>query len=133
MRLSEPLEASHRWRRGLTSRPSFEVYAKARVKYVLRSLMALLLILATLTLASLAHATDVDPGWGGLYDNGDFDDVILFITSAVGVADSQQPPDLGLGSPVGEHLLAEVPNVILFFRPRLDPSRAPPALPIQPL
>ena len=88
-----------------------------------RLLTVLLLLAATLMLAPLAQATTVDPNWGGLYDNGDFDDVILLITSAAGVVDSQPRADLGLGSPVAEHFVAEAPDGLPLFPPRVPHSR----------
>jgi hypothetical protein len=94
---------------------------------MIRLMTALLLLTATLTLAPLAQATTVDPNWGGFYDNGDFDDVILAITSDVGVVDCQPRPDPGLGSPVAEHLVADAPDGLPFFLPRVPHSRAPPA------
>ena len=97
-----------------------------------RLLTVLLLLAATLMLAPLAQATTVDPNWGGLYDNGDFDDVILLITSAAGVVDSQPRPDLGLGSPVAEHFVAEAPDGLPLFPPRVPHSRAPPDPLLQP-
>jgi hypothetical protein len=37
-------------------------------------------------LTPLAHATPADPTWiGGLYDDNDYDDVVLFVTGAVSV------------------------------------------------
>jgi hypothetical protein len=93
---------------------------------MIRLLTALLLLAATLTLAPLAQSTTVDPNWGGFYDDADFDDVILAITSAVGVVDSQRRPDPGFGSPVAEHRMAEAPDGLPFFPPRIPQSRAPP-------
>ena len=53
--------------------------------------VVLTLILATLT--PLAHATPPDPTWiGGLYDNADYDDVIILATSSTSLtADSPVP------------------------------------------
>jgi hypothetical protein len=93
---------------------------------MIRGLTALLLVTASLTLAPLAHATPVDPSWGGLYDDADFDDVILAITTAVGVVDSQPPPDPGLGAPVVQHHVAETPDIAPFTPPRVPHTRAPP-------
>jgi hypothetical protein len=59
-----------------------------------RPLFALLVVLALLPLYPLAFAAPIDPSYpGGLYDNGDLDDVIEFlcghaaaVTPAVGLA-----------------------------------------------
>jgi hypothetical protein len=48
-------------------------------------LVALSLIAAGLALGPVAYASPPDPSWiGGLYDNADFDDVVLFITGNLG-------------------------------------------------
>ncbi len=93
---------------------------------MVRWLTALLLLATSLTLAPLAQATTVDPNWSGFYDDADFDDVILAITSAVGVVDSQTRPDPGLGAPVVERHVAEAPDVLPFVPPRVQHTRAPP-------
>ena len=49
-------------------------------------IVACLLVLSILPLAPLAFASPIDPSFpGGLYDGGDFDDVIDVITCSVGV------------------------------------------------
>ena len=90
-------------------------------------LFVLSLITAVLALAPVAHASPPDQTWiAGLYDNADFDDVILFITSGLGAV---QPslmwsprvvaPVVGLVSP------ADTP-VQSLRRVASGPSRAPP-------
>jgi hypothetical protein len=71
------------------------VFLQANVSVMSRRLPILLLLAALLTLTPLAYATNVDPGWGGLYDDGDFDDVILCITGASAVVESQPLHDAG--------------------------------------
>ena len=54
-----------------------------------RLLLVALVLLPVATLAPLAEASPPDPTWiGGLYDNGDHDDVILAITSAAAILDA---------------------------------------------
>jgi hypothetical protein len=83
---------------------------------------------AMLVLATLAYASDVDPGWGGLYDDDDGDNVILFITiTMAGVEPAvltriDHPPIL-VGAVV-EHVPSDPVRVCL-SRPD---SRAPPSL-----
>jgi len=49
----------------------------------------LLLVVAMMSLAVLAYASPPDPDWiSGLWDNGDYDDIILLVTSGVGIVDS---------------------------------------------
>jgi len=91
--------------------------------------LAVLVVGAMMSLAVLAHASPPDPDWiGGFWDNGDYDDVVLLVTSGVGVADS--------------HSTDEAPPVVIVSalepapdenrlpaRPRLSsPTRAPPAV-----
>jgi hypothetical protein len=53
-----------------------------------RCLLVALLASALTVLLPLAHAAPPDPTWtGGLYDDGDYDDVVLAVTSAAGVAE----------------------------------------------
>jgi hypothetical protein len=48
-------------------------------------------------LTPLANASPVDPTWvAGLWDNGDFDDVIVFLTSDLHLLDSPEPPAVGV-------------------------------------
>jgi hypothetical protein len=49
---------------------------------ILHRLVGLSLVAAALTLAPAAYASPPDQSWTpGLYDNADFDDVVLLITS----------------------------------------------------
>src|SRR5262249_26278916 len=53
-------------------------------------LLCLGLVAAVVALAPAAHASPPDESWcGGLYDNADFDDVVLLITCNLGAV---QPP-----------------------------------------
>jgi hypothetical protein len=91
--------------------------------------LALLVVGAMMSLAVLAHASPPDPDWiGGFWDNGDYDDVVLLVTSGLGAVDSHSSDEarpLGL---VGA--LVSAPNENrLPARPRLSsPTRAPPAV-----
>jgi len=52
---------------------------------ILRRLVGLFLAAAILALAPAAHASPPDQSWiSGLYDNADFDDVVLLITGNLG-------------------------------------------------
>lgn len=47
-------------------------------------LLPVLLAVLVLTLTPLAHAEPPDQTWlGGLYDNGDYDDIVLLVLSTV--------------------------------------------------
>ena len=91
-----------------------------------RITLVLLLGLALLTLAALAHASPPDQTWlPGIYDDADFDDVIGLITSLSGA-----PPDADVA--ISSHgsitsALAFSPAGALFARPRRpDDARSPP-------
>jgi hypothetical protein len=90
--------------------------------------LAILVAAVMMSLVILAHASPPDPDWiGGFWDNGDYDDVVLLVTSGVGAAES--------------HLMAEARPVVLVSalvsapgenrlpaHPRSSaPTRAPPA------
>jgi hypothetical protein len=63
----------------------------------LRRSILLFVVVAMLSLAVLAYASPPDPAWiSGLWDNGDYDDIILLATSGVGIADSHA---IGAGQP----------------------------------
>src|SRR5712692_329723 len=50
---------------------------------------ALVLVGLMLTLTTMAYASPPDPSWvRGLYDDGDFDNVVGFITSAAGLVEA---------------------------------------------
>ena len=69
----------------------------------IRRPLILLLVGLMAALAPLAQASPPDQTWlAGLYDNADYDDVILSITSAVSVIESQASPDIGCGQLVVE-------------------------------
>ena|SRR5437879_5246921 len=64
-----------------------------------RASLAVLLLGILLTLPPCAHASPTDPTWiPGLYDDNDYDDVILFITGAVTAVDSHIADPIGLVS-----------------------------------
>src|SRR5712691_3722733 len=72
---------------------------------ILRRLVGLCLVAAILALAPAAHASPPDQTWiTGLYDNADFDDVILFITSSRGPVQ----PRLGWSPRVGDRVVGLV-------------------------
>ena len=94
---------------------------------ILHGLVVPSLVAAILALAPAAHASSPDQSWiAGLYDNADFDDVILFITSGLG--DAQ--PSL-LCSPRVVALVVGLVSPVDTAAPALSPpsparGRAPP-------
>ena len=90
--------------------------------------LAILVAAVMMSLAVLAHASPPDPDWiGGFWDDGDYDDVVLLVTSGVGAAESHLSAEArpvvlvsALVSAPGENRLAA--------HPRSSAStRAPPA------
>jgi hypothetical protein len=80
--------------------------------------LALLSVLTALT--PLAYASPPDPSWiGGLYDDDDFDDAVIFVTSAVSAVESRSPLDV---SPSWFY----VPGVIV-AEPQAPPAPAVPS------
>jgi len=54
---------------------------------ILRRLVGLCLVAAILTLTPVAHASPPDQTWiAGLYDDTDFDDIVLLISSNLGLS-----------------------------------------------
>jgi len=93
-----------------------------------RRFLILLVVGLTAALAPLAQATPPDQTWiAGVYDNADYDDIVLSITTALGVVESCMDRESGPIRPV----VAVLPQID--ERPRLVPelssnlTRAPPA------
>ena len=93
-----------------------------------RRFLVLLVISTIIALTPLAHASPPDQTWiAGLYDNADYDDIVLSITTALGVVESCMDRESGPIRPV----VAVLPQID--ERPRLVPelssnlTRAPPA------
>jgi hypothetical protein len=96
------------------------------VKY---RLLPVLLTVLVWTLTPVAHAGPPDQTWlSGLYDNGDYDDVVLLILSNVGAIESFSLRDGGRLTAVvaSPSLHDERPSQV----PRLSsaPPRAPPVV-----
>jgi hypothetical protein len=94
----------------------------------LRRSVALLVVGALLSLGALAHASPPDPDWlGGLWDNGDYDDIILLVTSGVGAADSHSTVDDARPIVIASRLASPPDGNRLPARPLFAaPTRAPP-------
>ena len=61
-----------------------------------RALLAVLLLSIVAALPPIAHAAPTDPVWiAGLYDDNDYDDVVLLIIGAVSAVDSQVVDPVG--------------------------------------
>src|SRR5262245_25858288 len=94
-----------------------------------RGAMAALLLSVLLTLPACAHATPTDPTWiAGLYDDSDYDDVILFIIGAVTAVDSQVADPNGLVTVSLGHIAPNRPRFVSARSVRSLSTRAPPYL-----
>jgi len=93
-----------------------------------RRLLIAILVTLMVGLAPLAEASPPDQTWlGGLYDDADYDNVVLRVTSAVGAVESQIVDDTGPFQTVAERPIPfdeSAPSAAV-----LSPnfSRAPPA------
>ena len=58
----------------------------------LRSSLLLVLVCVLVSVTPLAYTSPPDPSWiGGIYDDGDFDDVVVFIVSAAALGEPVVP------------------------------------------
>jgi hypothetical protein len=95
---------------------------------VARHLSIAILVTLVVGLAPLAEASPPDQTWlGGVYDDADYDNVVLSVTSAVGAVESQIVHDTGPFQTVAERPIPfdeSAPSAAV-----LSPnfSRAPPA------
>ncbi len=89
--------------------------------------LALLLVLGLNGLRAIASASPPDPPWvPGLYDDADYDDVVLAVLSLDGSRD-EAPPTLGQPTRLVVRMVApDVAHPPSLPRPSQD-SRAPPA------
>ena len=88
--------------------------------------LAVLVLVALVALTPTAYASPPDPTWiPGLYDNADFDDVVLFIAGSLGVVD---PSDRSFVRPPALVVGLVVPHTFALTSRSLSsgPSRAPP-------
>jgi hypothetical protein len=93
-----------------------------------RITLVLLLGLALLTLAALAHASPPDETWqSGIYDDADFDDVVALITLLSGTPPDAPPAVLHHG-PVAPSIVLSAESGALAPRLRRpDDARSPPS------
>ncbi len=89
-------------------------------------LIRLAVIVALLTLTPVAYASPPDPSWiSGLYDNADYDDVVILIAEHIGVIEPGVSAALSGGPAIGRRQPATTdvsPRVPL----SCGPGRAPP-------
>ena len=68
-------------------------------------ILACVLGAVLIVLMPLAHGSPIDPSSPGFWDNGDFDDVILFLTSNLHLLETDDRPPLLSSETVSEFVL----------------------------
>jgi hypothetical protein len=92
-----------------------------------RLALALLLLVTHAALVPLAQASPPDQTWiGGIYDDADYDDVVLLVTSIAGAAAAPPPTPATFQLVVAPPSCSDAETVAL-CDPLAVPSRAPPA------
>ena len=88
-----------------------------------------LIVAVVCALAPLAYASPPDPTYlSGVWDDADYDDVVILVTSSVGSIDTHKPFEL-TGSLVGVLLILPAEDGLpRAASPFLPASRAPPAV-----
>lgn len=107
--------------------PTEPVYMGAMKVRGLRVTAALLLLLVCSGLTALAYASPPDPAWiRGIYDDADYDDVVVLITSTAATIASVFLVDVGPGSLVAGAVVQSVEHPVCSLSSSSLQSRAPP-------
>jgi len=95
----------------------------------LRRLIVLTLLAALFALTPLAQASPPDQTWiGGFYDDADYDDIVLFLTSGLHAVQCEPEPAVSPLSEVVALVLAMPAGTTPELVPLSEPGRAPPLL-----
>src|SRR5213593_1503562 len=94
-----------------------------------RAVKVLACVLGTVltVLMPLAHGSPIDPSSPGFWDNGDFDDVILFLTSDLHLLGTGDPPLLRAAGPVSGTVRDRPAGTVTQRAHEPGTPRAPPA------
>jgi len=88
----------------------------------------LLLLLAVAALTPMAYASPPDPSWiKGVYDDGDFDDVVMLVTSGTAMVDLAPLAELQPLTPPGILIVQSTDRLAPALLPPSLRPRAPPA------
>jgi hypothetical protein len=94
----------------------------------MRALLALIVLATGLALPALAHASPPDPSWiPGVYDDADFDDVVMRVTSGTGSVGPEPPDAQRLGPGPAERVGHRPEPAPPSCRTSAGHGRAPPA------
>jgi hypothetical protein len=91
-------------------------------------LVALVLGTVLIVLMPLAHGSPIDPSTPGFWDGGDFDDVILFLTSHLQLIEPDDVPAPSLSEAIVRDVAEEPQRAIAHRFYELGVPRAPPAV-----
>jgi hypothetical protein len=92
-------------------------------------LLAVATLIVPALLLVLAYASPPDPAWiPGVYDDADFDDVIVQVTSATGHVPFDLPLDARPASVSAEDVPATIDEIFVSLESFSSPPRAPPGL-----
>jgi hypothetical protein len=94
----------------------------------LRAALALVVLCPLVGLVTLAYASPPDPSWvEGIYDDADFDDIIVFITSGAAVAEPFTSEAIGPAQVIVRFVPHSDTDPVLSLRSSSESVRAPPA------
>jgi len=101
-------------------------------RFALPILPVLLVVISAVI--PLAYASPPDPSWvKGIYDDADFDDVVVFITSGAGVVEPFLQLDLRLVPPLAGYAFQPAEDTAPAVSRSSLQARAPPASWVLPL
>ena len=90
-------------------------------------ILACVLGTVLIVLMPLAHGSPIDPSSPGFWDNGDFDDVVLLLTSNLHLLDTDDRPPLPTSETVSEFVLERPATATTPRAYEPGTPRAPPA------
>jgi hypothetical protein len=81
-----------------------------------------------IVLLPLAHGSPIDPSTPGFWDGGDFDDVIIFLTSHLHFLEIDAPPVISVARAVVEDVVEPCVRAVPSGAYEPGSPRAPPAV-----
>jgi hypothetical protein len=89
-------------------------------------LLAVVLATVVIVLIPLAHGSPIDPSTPGFWDAGDYDDVIIFLTSHLHLIQPDDVPAPSMSEAIARDVLEEPQRAIAYRSYELGSPRAPP-------
>jgi len=81
-----------------------------------------------IVLIPLAHGSPIDPSTPGFWDAGDFDDVIIFLTSHLHFLETDARPAISASEAVVQDVVEHTARVVVHASYESGGPRAPPRL-----